>query len=102
MFKPNYSLDKAVGAAMTAVGHGLSERVGVRVRLVLLPRARREELERQITALAAAASVIPPSAVVGGVFTGSWINDLLDWFIENWEVILEIVLAIIAIFLSEV
>lgn len=104
MFKPNYTLDKAVGAAMSAVGHGLSERVGVRCRIVLLSRAKREELEKQITALAVAGGVLPASAVVGGVYTGPWIDGimaLLNWFIENWEMILEIILAIISIFMGQ-
>ncbi len=100
MFRPNYTLDKAVGTTMLAVGHGLSERVGIRARMVLLPRGRREELERQITALAVAGGVLPATAVAGGVYGGPWI-DLLNWFLENWEVILEIILAIIAIFLGE-
>lgn len=100
-WNPNYSLDQAIGTAMRAVGHGLSERVSVRCRLVLLPRARRMELEKQITALAVTGGVLPASAMVAGVYTGPWI-DLLNWFLENWEVILEIILAIITIFVSEV
>jgi hypothetical protein len=85
---------------MLAVGHGLSERVGIRARMVLLPRSKREDLERQITALAVAGGVLPATAAPSGVYAGDWI-DLLNWFIENWEVILEIILAIIAIFVGE-
>lgn len=100
MFKPNWTLDKAVGAAMLAVGHGLGERVGIRARMALLPRAKREELEKQVTAAAVAASAIPPSSVVGGIYVGNWWQDLLQFLIDNWEVILEIILAIITIFLD--
>ena len=37
-FKPNWSLDKAIGAAMSQIGHGLSERAGIRVLIgILIP-----------------------------------------------------------------
>ena len=103
IFRPNDSLTNMILAAMREQGHGLGERLLMSLRLRVLSRDKRLELERAIAAKLAQdvegglVSLPVGSAIEGGVYVGDW-RDLFEWFMENWPAILEMILAIIALF----
>lgn len=98
MFRPNRTLDKTIVTAMEQGCHSMMERCIMRVRLAFLPRAKRAELEKGLTELVT--SALPAASIVGGIFVGDWM-DIIQYIIENLDVILEFILAIITIFLSQ-
>lgn len=99
LFRNNQSLDRCVGRVMREYDTPLRERLRIRTRMALLSWEDRAELERQLTAKAMEMGALPKEGpnIVNGIYVGSWL-DLFDWFINNWETILEIILAIIAVF----
>jgi len=101
MFIRNLTLDRAIYQAMRDRGYGVVGAFDIVGKTMRLRRSTRKELEGRLTELAVAAKAIPPTAVREGVFDGSWLEDLLQFIIDNWEVILEIILTIINIFVAE-
>lgn len=102
MFRANRSFDRALLTAMKEGQHSVSERCIMRTRLAFLLPAKRRELEVGVTDIVvkAAGGAIPVASVVDGVYVGTW-QDIIQYIIENLDVILEFVLAIIAIFLAK-
>lgn len=96
-FEENKTLDQAMDVAVERVDTSRRERRAVMWTL-WWPRHRRE-FEQRLTAAAMAAGAIPPAAMVkDGVFCGNWLTDLLDWIVNNWETILEIISTILLFF----
>lgn len=103
LFVPNRTLVDTVLQVMREQGHGLGERLFMAFKLRLAPRHKLQELERSVTGLLmqhveAGLVTLPASAKVeDGVLVTDWI-ELFEWFLEHWEEILEIILAIISLF----
>ena len=103
IFRPNNSLVNVILGVMREQGHSLGERLLMALRLRVLPRNKRQELEQAVTDLLVAhvnagLVTLPVSVSVStGVVVGSW-QDLFEWFLENWSAILDINLAIISLF----
>lgn len=71
----------------------------VQIRQALDDDLIRDEIEYTLSRKAAEAGVVPPQAFdADGLFVGNWITDLLDWVIEHWDEILEIIMTIISLF----
>lgn len=96
-WKENKTLDAALTEAAWDSGATLRERLCVRIAL-LRPR-KRQELELALTQLACETAAIPVAGdqIVEGVYVGSW-QDLFQWILENWPKIIEMIMAIIALF----
>jgi hypothetical protein len=98
MFQPNRSLETTIMSVMRDQGHNLLERLRVRIALAFLSRDKRRQLEHELTTMASTAGAIPPQSVGSdGVYVGAW-QDLFQWFLDNWESILELILRIISFF----
>ena len=103
IFRPNNSLTNMILAAMREQGHGLGERLVMSLRLRVMSQDKRLELEQAISAKlfqdveSGLVSLPVTSAIEGGVYVGDW-RDLFEWFMANWPAILEMILAIIALF----
>ena len=103
VFRPNNSMVNVILGVMRERGHGLGERLLMALRLRVLPRNKRQELEKVVTGLLVAQVnaglvTLPVSvSVSNGVVVGGW-QDLFEWFLENWPAILEMILAIISLF----
>ena len=103
LFRPNNTLVQTVLQGMREQGHRLGERFYMSVRLRMLSPAKKQELELKVTErllqdVNAGLVTLPVSAsVVEGVLVGDW-RDLFQWFFDNWESILEIIMFIISLF----
>lgn len=102
LFRPNDTLINVISHTMREYGHGWFERFIMRLKLRSMSRKQRRQLEQEVTGLLVASGhTLPVNATVGsdGILVGDW-QDLLDWFMENWPAILEMILTILAIFMS--
>ena len=101
-FTPNQTLDRALRRVFWRKGVKLRDRINIRQ--ALRDDLLREEIEFSLTAKAMDMGAIPPQSsdvTQEGIYVGNYITNLLDWIIENWDSILEMILAIISLFLEE-
>jgi hypothetical protein len=98
-WKPNASLDNVMVDVAWQERASFRERLALRV--CLIRPAKRHQLEAAMTemALEAGAIALEGSSVVDGVYVGDWgAPGFLTWIIDNWPKIMEMILAIIALF----
>lgn len=96
MFRPNRTLSKALLQAASIKEVEFEDKLRILLALYL-PRNRRD-LERAITSYAFEAGFVAESSTnFDGVYVGDW-SDLLQLFLDNWEEILELIIAIISLF----
>ena len=103
LFRPNDTLIDVISQTMREHGHGWFERFIMRLKLRSMSREQRRQLEQDVTGLLVTSGyTLPVNASVGsdGILVGDW-QDLLDWFMANWPAILEMILTILAIFMSK-
>ena len=93
----NATLGRTLRKSMRKARVPFRQRMAANV-VLMVPRMHRE-LEFAITEKAMAMGALPPEAALDseGCYVGDFI-DILDWFIENMDSIMEFILAIIAIF----
>ena len=101
MFRQNRSLDDTILRVAEEVGMNPFERFILRFRLAVMWRPKRRQLEEQITEFAVKTGAILPQATESGVYVGDW-RDMFQWFLDNWEEIFKIILALISLFGIEV
>lgn len=99
LFSPNRTFERVLKVGFWKMGTPLLKRV--KIRAALRHDDIREEMEFAITQAALVAGVIPRSSKnisETGIYVGDWLTDLLDWIINNWDSILEIIMTIINLF----
>jgi hypothetical protein len=103
-FKANPSLDDAIRKVFWKERVGLLDRI--KIRSALRKPEMREEIEYSLSQRLYEAIVVGEVALAvsddelfssAGIYVGSW-QDLLQWILDNWPAILEMIMQIIALF----
>lgn len=98
-WRSNASLDNVLVDAAWQGHANFRERCALRI--CLLRPVKRHQLEAALTEFAVEAGVIPLTGdlVQDGVYVGDWgAPGFLQWILDNWPKIMEMILAIIALF----
>lgn len=95
-FTRNNSLENAVYECCRRDGQGWFNSWMITRKVGKLSDMQRYMLEHRLTNMAVDDHVkLPTESIVGGVFVGNYLTDLLEWLLENWDRILSMIMDII-------
>lgn len=101
VFRKNKSLVNALVSALQDQGVGLLDRIRFRIQYNMLSDDDQQKIEREVTDICVkAGAVFPVAAIVGGVFTGNWM-EFIQMLIDNLPKILDFISKLLPLFFLE-